>query len=266
MIMATKEIKEEQEETQELPDGFITKEEWVAKGRDPEEWRDPEEFKERGDKILPIVKKDRDRLKEEVSALRGDIEKIIEFNNKQEERLRQEGYNQALKEIESRRKEAVDNADYDELKKADADRDKIIIEKNKHVQPTNQSDPVFEDFKNRNAWYQTDKELTDWADNEGAAIATTAMKRGKNRADAFNDVETAIKKLFPEKFENKNREKAPSVETEATAKSKSGNGKGWDVIADPKERATAKASFKRIQTAMELKGRKYTEADYLADY
>ena len=62
----------EEGEHVEIPKGFITKEEWVAKGRDEEDWRDPEEWKKRGDEILPIVKKERDELRVELKELKGE--------------------------------------------------------------------------------------------------------------------------------------------------------------------------------------------------
>jgi uncharacterized protein with von Willebrand factor type A (vWA) domain len=264
----------EQGEQVELPKGFISKEEWVAKGRPEEDWRDPEEWQKRGDEILPIVKKERDELRKEITNLKGDIDKIISFNNRQEQRLRQEGYQQALKDIESKRDEAIEDGDKETVKKLDKDRDKIVTAQAQDAAiestPSNinpQFEIDFKDFRERNPWYQSDEELTKEADSAAmVGMFEGLIKDGKTYKQAFEEVEKNIKLKFSDKFENTNRNKASAVETEAGSRSSKSNGKGINSIKDSSERKKAKDSFERIKKQFALKGVKYTESEYMADY
>lgn len=268
------EILEEQDEQGErvdLPKGFISKEEWIAKGRDEADWRDPEEWQKRGDEILPIVKKERDDLREEIKALKGDIDKIISFNERQEKRLKDEGYKQALADIEAKRDEAIEEGDKTEVKKLDKDRDKIIKAQETVAEATpevkTQFDKDFKDFKERNSWYQTDDELTKYADSEAVVgMFEGLMRSGKSSKEAFDEVEELVKLKYSGKFENKNRDSLPAVEGEASNKTQKTNGKGIDSIKDVKERKQAKESFQRLKSNFALKGIKYTESEYMSDY
>lgn len=261
-------IETEQKGEGDLPKGFITKEEWIAKGRDPDEWRDPDEFKKRGDEILPIVKKERDELREEIKHLKGDIDKIISFNNRQEKRLRDEGYKQALKDIEAKRDEAIEDGDKETVKKLDKDRDEIIKAQNKpEEQPQGEPSPDFIEFKKRNPWYQSDTELTKYADSEAmVGMFQGMLSAGKSAKEAFAEVEELVKLKFANKFENKNRDLPPEVEGDANTRTKKTNGKLIDSIKDANERKAARESFERIKKNFALKNIKYTEAEYMQDY
>ena len=262
--------EEEHEEQVELPKGFISKEEWVAKGRDEKDWRDPEEWQKRGDEILPIVKKERDELREEITSLKGDIDKIISFNERQEKRLRDEGYKQALADIEAKRDEAIEDGDKKTVKKLDKDRDAIVTAQAKDVEPQQkniQFENDFKDFKERNSWYQTDDELTKYADSDAmVGWFEEMMRSGKSSKAAFEAVEERVKLKYIDKFENKNRDAPPAVEGEASGKSGKSNGKGIDSIKDTKERKLARESFNRLKANFALKNIKYTESEYMADY
>ena len=81
--MSNEELKGKKvEEKQELPEGYMTKEEWVKKGEE----------------ILPIVKKNLDKTKEELQDLKEQMQFVIDFNKKQEERIREEERNKIIAE------------------------------------------------------------------------------------------------------------------------------------------------------------------------
>jgi len=238
--------------------GFISKEEWIEKGRNPDEWRSEEEWTKRGEEILPIVNANFKKLEQKHEELKSDLEKVIQFNEKQAKRLKEEGYKQALKEIEERKKAAVEEGNYSEVQKADADKDKITQEFNKPETP--KTDAEFEQFKKENDWYDSDPELRWWANTAGFGLADALIRSGKPRSEAFKKVAEEVKKRFPEKFTNPNREKAPSVEGDAGTKGKT-NGKGFADLPD-----SAKKQYKRIKDQMALKGREYKKEDYLENY
>ena len=216
----------EQGEQPEIPKGFMTKEEWTAKGRDEADWRDPEEWKKRGDTILPIVKKERDDLRGVVTELKGDIERIHAFNQKQEERVRNEERKRIEEKYELKRKEAFEENDYEGIRKADEDKAKELKKVEAEPEPSQQGeDVVFNEWKNKNPWYTEDTDLQDYANNEGAALRDAKMARGMSRKEALDAVATEIKALFPDKFVNKNRDLPPSVETDANNITVSHDGK-----------------------------------------
>ena len=267
--MSNEELKDKElEEKQELPEGYMTKEEWVSKGRNPDDWRSPEEWVKKGEEILPIVKKNLDKTKEELQDLKEQMQFVIDFNKKQEERIREEERNKIIAEYKAKQKEAFDNDDYNALTKAEQEKDEKLkkTQEQQQVQRPQGPDKEFEKFKQDNPWYESDDEMTRWANGKGRAIAEHAIVvEGKSRAEAFKEIADEARIRFKDKFENKAREKSSPVEGEATVRSKKGNGRSWDDI-DPQERQKAKHQYKKIAEQMKLKGREYKEKDYLESY
>jgi len=265
------ENEDEQGERTELPKGFISKEEWIAKGRDPEQWRDPKEWEARGKEINPILRDKNTKLEKEVSELKGDMQKILEFNQKQEDRIRQEERNKIFAEYELKKKEAFENEDIDALTKAEKDRDEKLkkTETTENKPKPQGEDPVFKEWKSNNPWYETDKELQNWSDTVGAGLVQGYMNSGKSWSEALDAVAQDIKKFHPDKFENPNREKPDAVEGDAGTKNRmKGNGAPKKIadISNAEERKTAQASFERIKASFATKNRKYTESDYMEAY
>jgi len=253
----------EQGEQVEMPDGFITKEEWEAKGRDPEKWRDPKEFKKRGEEILPIVKANLDKTQKELLALKSDMDKVLTYTKKQEERVRKEERDKIIAEYESKKKEAFENDDLKALTSAEQERDKKIQELDKEPEEakTTVEDPVFTKWKDKNKWYATDTEMKGWADETGVAVLNAEMAKGKSFEEALEEVTVLTKAKFAHKLENPNRDKASAVEGEASAKSKRGNGAKWDNIEKQHQ-----DSFFRTKEQMKLKGLDYKKEDFVRDY
>jgi len=254
------EMKEQVEE--KLPDGFITKEEWVDKGRAEEDWRSPEEFVERGEKILPIVKERKEKLEKQVAEMQRDMKVILAFNEQEAKRNRDVGYSEAMTVIDDKKKEAVENADWDAVKAEDEKRDKLVEEHRRADVPENVESEAFITFKENNSdWFGTDKEMTEWVDSAGVGILNKCNQDGLSEEDAFKKVEEETRARFPSKFQNKNRDKESTVESEAKGKTRPTSKKTWDNVSNE-----GKASYKRVKDAMELKGRKFSKEDYMKDY
>jgi len=260
----------EQEEVQEgertdLPKGFITKEEWIAKGRDPKDWRDPKEWEKRGEEILPIVKDKLTKTEKELEKLKTDMDQVLKYTKKSEERARADEREKVIKEYEAKKKKAFDNDDIDALNSAEKERDdklKVIDEAQKPTEQNAGNDPVFVEWKDRNAWYATDAEMQKWADTTGANIVQAEMSGGKSFKEALDEVTFLAKAKWPNKFENPNRESPPSVETEGSTTNKRGNGKSWDNI--PKD--DQKAYFRNKENMKLRYGMDYKKEDFVRDY
>ena len=201
----------EQGERTEIPTGYITKEEWIAKGRDEADWRDPEEWKERGDTILPIVKKERDELRakekkhdEAIAELQGDLKRINAFNERQEASAIKKERQRIEDKYELKRKEAFEENDYEAIQKADTDKAKELetVEVSEETKPNIKSTEVFNEWKDRNTWYTDDKELQEFADTEGADLMTLKMQRGMPQKEALDYVTDFVKREKSDKFVN----------------------------------------------------------------
>jgi hypothetical protein len=181
--------------------GWVPKEEFRG---DPEKWVDAQTFVERGEKIIPILKERNDHLFKEVKEVKDSVKEIKEFYAKSEERA----YQKALRELEQRKLEAVENADVESYRAAESER--AELEKSKPVvtaQP--QEPPEMAAFRGNNSWYGTDPEMTTEADALGAAYINQGIPYGQ----MLERVANRIKKLYPEKFTNPRRENSPTVET-----------------------------------------------------
>ncbi len=60
-------VTERNFEAEARKEGWVSKEEWEAKGKDPSLHKDAKSFVEAGEKILPILKSKVDRLEKELA-------------------------------------------------------------------------------------------------------------------------------------------------------------------------------------------------------
>lgn len=181
--------------------GWVPKEDFRG---DPSKWVDHKTFVERGENILPIMRERNKQLSKDITEVKESVKEIKEFYKNSEERA----YQKALRELEQRKLEAVENADVESYRAAESER--AELEKSKPVvtaQP--QEPPEMAAFRGNNSWYGTDPEMTTEADALGAAYINQGIPYGQ----MLERVANRIKKLYPEKFTNPRRENSPTVET-----------------------------------------------------
>ena len=158
---------------------------------DPQKWTDAETFVRRGDEIMPILRKNNEKLKTELDMLRGDLTKtqqlfqeaqgaLTEFQKYHEEDSKRQ-YDRALEKLKSDKKEALSTQDYDAVVEIDeamkvldeqkkAQTTKKPVQANQQVDP--RQDPVFTAWVADNAdWYGKDKQRTAYAESIGAFIS-----------------------------------------------------------------------------------------------
>jgi len=229
--------------------GWVPKEEWKG---DPEKWRPAEEFVERGENIIPIM---RDRL----TKLEEELKMALKMNKAEIESVKKTTLEQARKEHEAEltklRKEkfeAVQSGDVDTYVKLEQQ------EKNMKPPAVETVTPVFEDWRNKNDWYQKDDSLTEYA--EFIAAKTHKEKPGMDEKLFYETVTTKVKEAFPDKFTNPNREKADLVDSGGTKPS----GSRKKSFADLPEEA--KSAFSRLSKKFEQKGRKLDKDTYVKEY
>lgn len=201
---------------------------WVPKDDfrgDPDKWRPAEEFLERGERMIPILNK-----------------KIRDLRQQQEEKdkafashlsvVRDKLHGQRLEEHESRKREAVEAGDSETYDRLSRETPKNDIPEYKP--PEQKNDPVFEEWKDENAWYSTDYERHQEAENYGQFLKGT---RPELMGREFLDEVTAHVK---QKFSNPNRNK-PSAVDSGTQKASGTPGKLYNSLS-----AEAKATFNQF--------------------
>lgn len=129
-------------------------------------------------------------------------------------KVRETEFNRALQALRQERKEAVAAGDGEKFEQVDAQiksfesaAAELKEEQNKPV--IDESIPQeFQAWKTRNRWYDDDSDMRDFADTIGLGY----HNKGKSVTEVLALVEKAVKKQFPEKFKNPNKESAPPVD------------------------------------------------------
>lgn len=181
---------------------------WVPKEQfrgNPETWIDAKTFVERGDNIIPILKERNEHLAREMKETKESVKELTQFYKNAEERA----YKRALQDIEQKKIAAVESADVDGYRAAEAEKTELEKTKPGAVQSPVQERPEMAAFRTANTWYDSEPELTAEADALGIAYSRQGMPYDK----VLLKVQERIKILHPEKFSNARRDNASTVET-----------------------------------------------------
>lgn len=144
-------------------DGWVSQEEWVAQGKPETLWKPAKEFYEVGQQILPVVNAKNKRLERELQDLQGRMAKLAKANETSL-KLQQDAYE---KELKAAKAKAIRDGDGDKVNDLDDELAKI-----RQVRTAPQSEPTpdpitaeaFQQFRNRNPWYGTDRGMSVYAD------------------------------------------------------------------------------------------------------
>lgn len=241
--MSEEEIREEQEHREETPEGFISKERWEEMGRDPDDWRDPEEFKEKGEQINSVLKKQRDELKGEIDSFRKDFDQYRQHQHQLTQQKEKEAYERARREYDSQLKQirevkakAIEDMDGEQFTQAE-DMEKRLTPPQEPIPQQQQQRPQLHpdvaEFISRpeNAWYNEDKGLREYADYLATKNLDQVRMGSMTVKEALKSVSEQVKEQFPQKF---GKGRVPSVESgSTTTRSK---GKSFrDLPAEAKE-------------------------------
>jgi regulator of replication initiation timing len=177
--------------------GWRPKEEFEG---DPDQWVDAGEFVRRKPLFDQIH-----QLKKEVKSRAEQIEQVSQYAAKAAEKARQ----QLLEELESKKREAFQNADYDafaqadaELKKAEAQPELVAEQKAPEIPQE------LQDFTTRNErWFDKDRAMTVYALAEAERLKAEGVPYG----EMLKRVEQEVRREFAHKFTNPNKEKAAAV-------------------------------------------------------
>lgn len=181
------EIQDNEFESEAKAQGWVPKENFRG---DDKDWVDAETFVRRGREIMPILRKNNERLLKELDVAKKAAEEAREvakefrqFQKEQFERKTAEMQSE-LQQLREAKKEAISLGDgervlalddaIDDLKQRSADAKAQFKEADQEAkeqanqQPT--QDPVFNEWLERNEWFGKDTKITAMANGLGAEI------------------------------------------------------------------------------------------------
>lgn len=181
--------------------GWVPKDEWNGEGK----WRDAESFLDRGE-LFQKIDSQRRKLRE-----LEDNQKAFGSHLKT---VREAEYTRALKSLLAEKKDALVNGDADAVIIADeklaAVRAEAVKAEFQHVnQPQAEIHPDFQAWTSRNTWYNSSLPMKAYADAVGAELQAKGIV---DPQAVLKEVESQVRKEFPNKFSNPNRAKPGAVE------------------------------------------------------
>lgn len=183
-------------------EGWVSEEEWVAKGKDPALHKPAKDFVEAGEKIVPILKSRLTRLEKKYGALEASI--ANERKATLEAMQNQNTINEA--KLKEALKAAVTKGDGDKVVEIQDQLQEVRdstkgIKQELSAKPKDDPAPEFTQFLKDNTWYSTDEDLAAEADAIGASIHKRNPKMPLD--ELFDEVAKKVKKLNPDKFGRK---------------------------------------------------------------
>lgn len=191
-------------ETLAMEKGWRPKEEYDG---DPANFRSAELFLQ----LDPLYKK-LDAITRENKQLKD----ATQYLTKLQKETKANEYKRALTEFKAQRRAAMEDGDYERADLIDEQIDTIkeqasIVADTPEVDTAREGKKVFNEWQERNTWYTKDEDLKAWADGRGLQL----HGQGKSPDEVLSALESEVKKKFPSKFSNPNRERASAVEGSA---------------------------------------------------
>lgn len=234
----TEENKQEGQEQQVAPELSPIEQKALEMG-----WRPKEEFEGEEDDFIdakefvrrkPLFDKIEGQSKE-LKAVRKAIDALKEHYSQREEAA----VTSALKRLKAARKEAIENSDGENFENIDLEIKRVETEAAKikelqRAETVPEIHPEFTGWVNKNPWYRDTGYMRNWADDFGSKLHMA--NPDLTPSQVLKKVEEAVRKEFPHKFTNPNKQNAPDVENGRQA-GRSTEGKGNSVESQLDERS-----------------------------
>lgn len=225
-------------------------------------WRPKEEFQ--GDEEDFIDAKEfvrRQPLFDKIETQNKQIKavtKALEALKTHYTQVEQAAVEKAISQMKAQRKVALSDNDGDtfelldeEIKKAETQLQRIEEVRKQPLVEDQVVHPEWSAFLSRNPWYNTTSYMRKHADEIGAELA----QRGMHPTDILKEVEKAVRKEFPTKFVNPNKNSAPDVDSSRSAPAKPKGGAEEGKLSD---------SQRKIMNDLVRQG-VLTKEEYIAD-
>jgi hypothetical protein len=242
--------------------GWKPKEEFSG---DPEQWRDADEFLRRGKEINGFLRKDLEKIQreltrrdQELAEVRSTVDEFRKYHEQTEDRA----YKRALKELQERKKDAIEAGDgeaviaveeeIDGLK--EARRAKEATPSKPAADTSGENVKVFQEWVAENQWFADNVDLRATA-NGFSDIVRVENPNLVGRA-FLDEVTKRIKKAFPDRFENPNKSQPSAVDGGGSPRPTGSKKPGYNDLP-----AEAKAACDKF-----VKAKLLTQEQYVADY
>lgn len=175
--------------------GWVPKEQFKG---DPDKWRPAEEFVRRGEEILPIVRKQNEKLQAKLSELEETNKNMSRMFEKTIERERQKAA-QEIANLKAEKREAISQGDAVRVEQIDAQIDTLKEETQPDAAPSARTiDELTRDFAKVNPWYIEEPDMADYAAR--VSVSNAALNEDISFEDNMKFVLSAVRKKFPGYF------------------------------------------------------------------
>lgn len=181
-------------------------------------WRPKEEFHGTEDEFIDAKEFVRrqplfEKISHQTREIK-DIKRALEAFKTHYTAVKEVEYNRALASLKAARKEALSDADGErfeaidtEIKNVESQVDALKEAKGAPTESAPEEHPQFTAWKNQNRWYETTGYMRAFADEYGIKLRASGM----SPENVLKEVAIAVKKEFPHKFQNPNKNTAPHV-------------------------------------------------------
>jgi hypothetical protein len=145
-----------------------------------------------------------------------EVRKALEALKTHYTTVKETEYTRALNQLKEARKTAISEGDGErfdaldqEIKTVEGQVEAIKEAKEQPLVQDTQVHPEFQAWLNQNKWFTETKYMRDWAEEYGQHLHA----RGASPSEVLKQVSQAVKKEFPHKFTNPNKQTAPNVES-----------------------------------------------------
>jgi hypothetical protein len=191
-------------EQRAMEQGWVPLDEWTG---DADDWRPAKEFVDRGELLKSISSLKRDNIQ---------LKQAFDEFGRHHAKVREIEYQRAINDLKAQKRDALVEGDADAVIKIDDKLDELkeaAKAAEKDVRPAvnepAEPHPAFVAWEQRNGWYRSDRAMKNTADE----IAKELVLSGeRDPLKILKEIDSQIRKEFPNKFTNPNREKAGSVE------------------------------------------------------
>lgn len=169
-------------------------------------------------------------------------------------------YKEALANLKQARKQAITDSDGERFDQIDqqikdveaaAEKVKQVAQDEPVAEPT--VNPKFAEWTNRNPWYTSIDYMRDFADKRGREL----HQQGLQPLEVLKRVEEEVRKEFPHKFRNSNKDDAPMIENGNTRGTGGGNKKDTFQLSPQEERI--------MNTLIKSDPKTFTKEKYIAE-
>jgi hypothetical protein len=206
--------------------GWVSLEEWTARGKSPDEHRSAEEFVEVGRRSIPILQKRLDTAERLLAEQRAEQVKRYERLERSNKKAMELQRKKIESEFEAKIRTSVEEGDVDTFDRLTKDRDEAVkaFDEPEDEPEKPETDPVAVAWIDANSWFKTDDEMRAVAD------ARFNKSRAENpNADLSVHLAAARKRVvekFPEAFPGEQPRERTMADLKDTVESGSRNGSG----------------------------------------